>query len=162
MKYIKLFENYKKPELHIFDTRAFSDYVYGNSGILKDPTIVDRIKYFLPELDLPRFKETLYILFFPLTLGEKVIGLGKLHEDPYNKENYWIQYISIDPKYQSKGYATEIATAMFKWAVENNKSLESSSYNEIGTERIKKVFNRLATEYNVKFKDEYNVKFKDR
>ena len=91
---------------------------------------------------------------FPvIKIGDKIIGLSKLQKDPYKDKNYWIQFLSIDPKYQEKGYASKLAEEIFRFAKQEGYSLETSSYTEIGYEKLKDLFNKLAEQYSVNFID---------
>ncbi|MEI7765645.1 MAG: GNAT family N-acetyltransferase [bacterium] len=91
---------------------------------------------------------------FPvIKIGDKIIGLSKLQKDPYKDKNYWIQFLSIDPEYQEKGYASKLAEEIFRFAKQEGYSLETSSYTEIGFEKLKGLFNKLAEKYSINFID---------
>lgn len=85
--------------------------------------------------------------------GDKIVGLSELEKSPYADKTFWIQFLSIDPKYQGKGYASKLAEEIFRFAKENDYTLETSSYTEEGYEKLKAVFNKLAEKYSVDFID---------
>ncbi|MFA6446051.1 MAG: GNAT family N-acetyltransferase [Candidatus Paceibacterota bacterium] len=91
---------------------------------------------------------------FPvIKIGDNIIGLSKLQKDPYKDRNYWIQFLSIDPKYQEKGYASKLAEEIFRFAKQKGYSLETSSYTGIGYLKLKGLFRKLAEKYSVNFID---------
>lgn len=90
--------------------------------------------------------------FYPIIkIGDKIVGLSELLKDPFNNKNLWIQFLSIDPKEQNNGYASRLAKEIFKFAKNNNYTLETSHYTEKGFEKLKPVFERLSEEYSVDF-----------
>ncbi len=92
--------------------------------------------------------------FFPIIkVGEKIVGLSKLQKDPFKDKSLWIQFLSIDPQFQGNGYASKLADEIFRFAKREGYSLETSSYTEIGYEKLKSLFNRLAQKYLVSFID---------
>jgi len=107
-------------------------------------------KYF----DIKEFAENRDRKFFPVVkVGDKIVGLSELLKDPLNNKNLWIQFLSVDPKEQNKGYASMLVKEIFEFAKYNGYSLESSSYKEKGYEKLRPVFLKLAKEYSVKFID---------
>jgi GNAT superfamily N-acetyltransferase len=89
--------------------------------------------------------------------GDKIVGLSELEKSPYADKTFWIQFLSIDPKYQNKGYASKLAEEIFRFAKQEEYSLETSSYTEIGYEKIKGLFNKLAEKYYVNFIDKEKI-----
>lgn len=86
-------------------------------------------------------------------IGEKIIGLSELENDPYKEKNLWIKFLSIDPEYQDKGYASKLAEEIFHFAKQEGFTLEGSSYNDEGYKKLKPLLNRLANELSVSFVD---------
>ncbi|MFA6251128.1 MAG: GNAT family N-acetyltransferase [Candidatus Paceibacterota bacterium] len=89
--------------------------------------------------------------------GDKIVGLSELEKSPYSDKTFWIQFLSIDPKYQNKGYASKLGEEIFRFAKQEGYSLETSSYTEIGYEKLKGLFNKLAEEYSVNFIDKKKI-----
>jgi GNAT superfamily N-acetyltransferase len=81
----------------------------------------------------------------------KIVGLAELQKDPRNKDNLWVKFVSVDPAYQNKGYASSLIKEIFLFAKNNNKSLEMSSYNAEGYSKLKKVIQRCGQETGVPF-----------
>ncbi len=88
-----------------------------------------------------------------ISAGDKIIGIGELKQDPYNDKNFWIQHISIDPEYEGMGNASKLAESIFAFAKEIGYSVETSSYTDVGFQKLKPLFNKLAEEYGVEFID---------
>lgn len=89
--------------------------------------------------------------------NNKIVGLSELEKSPYSEKTFWIQFLSIDPKYQNKGYASKLAEEIFRFAKQEGYSLETSSYTEIGYEKLKTLFNKLAEKYSVNFIDKEKI-----
>lgn len=91
------------------------------------------------------------IKLFPLVKVEGVVvGIAGLEQDPHNKENFWIKFISVDPAYQGNGYASILIKKIFEFAKENNYSLEPSFYSEEGRQKLKKVMEKYIQETGVR------------
>jgi GNAT superfamily N-acetyltransferase len=139
----------------ILTTDALVEIIYKGKNLPQDKRFLSEeeggvFKY--PPLEGISFYEK--DIFFPiLKVGDEIVGLSKLEKDPYKNKNLWILFISIDPKYQNKGYASRLAEEIFRYAKKEGYSLETSSYTEIGYEKLKSLFNKLAEEYSVKFFD---------
>ena len=92
--------------------------------------------------------------FFSLIkIDDKIIGLSELEKNPYQENSFWIKFLSIDPEYQGKGYASKLAEEVFRFAKQKGFSVETSSYTDEGYKKLKDLFNKLANKYSVKFID---------
>jgi len=89
--------------------------------------------FFADDLDNPFQSETIYQV---VSVGDKVVGLSKLQLDPYKPNNYWIQFISVDPLFQGNGYAKKLAEEMVRFAKSKGCSLEHSMLSDEGREKI--------------------------
>ena len=89
--------------------------------------------------------------------GNKIVGLSELEKSPYTDKTFWIQFLSVDPKYQNKGYASRLAEEIFRFAKQEGYSLEASSYTEVGYEKLKDLFNKMAQKYSVNFIDKEKI-----
>jgi GNAT superfamily N-acetyltransferase len=69
----------------------------------------------------------------------------------------WIKFLSIDPEFQNRGYASQLAQEVFSFAKRFGVKLETSSYSDDGYEKLKGVFNRLASEHGVQFIDKGKI-----
>ena len=85
--------------------------------------------------------------------GNLVIGLGELQKNPYKEKCFWIKFLSVDPEYQGKGYASKLADEMFSFAKKEGMDIETSTYTDEGYIKLKKLFNKLAKKYSIKFTD---------
>jgi len=102
--------------------------------------------------DIKEISENKDKKFFSIVkAGDEIIGLSELFKDPLNNKNLWIQFLSVDPKEQNKGYASILAKEIFEFAKNNGYSLETSNYTEIGLEKLRPVFEKLSKEYSVLF-----------
>lgn len=102
-------------------------------------------------------KTSVDVRFFVLLLNDKIIGLAHIRKSPYQTNTYWLSYLSILEKYQNKGYSSILAESVFKWFSEEKMTFLNSSYSKDGFLKLKKIFNKLAIEYNVNFIDNENI-----
>ncbi len=79
----------------------------------------------------------------------KIVGLSELEQDPKDLENFWIKFVSVDPEYQNKGYASKLLRQIFQFAKDNGYSLKHSFYSEQGLEKLKNVIEKLSAEIGV-------------
>lgn len=106
-----------------------------------------RIKY------LSRWNDWASELDFAAYDGDKVVGAAGVHPSRDEERVIAIWFLSVDPDYQGQGIAKTLAEMVFKYAAENNLRVRSSSYTEMGAERLKHHFEALAQKYKVPFKD---------
>ena len=76
--------------------------------------------------------------FSILELNQKIIGLSELKKNPNNDKNFWLMFISIDPKYQGRGYSHKLIDEFFSFSEKNAESLTLSFYSDEGEKRIKR------------------------
>jgi len=107
-------------------------------------------KYF----DIRSLVENKKDLFYSIIKeASKVIGLSELEKIPNQEKQYWIKFVSIDPKYQGKGLASKLVEEIFRFARQEGATLESSSYSSDGYDKLKPLFNKFAEEFSVNFID---------
>ncbi|MCB9809343.1 GNAT family N-acetyltransferase [Candidatus Nomurabacteria bacterium] len=83
-----------------------------------------------------------------------IVGISEIEKSPYDENIFWIKYISVDPEFREKGYASMIAHEIFSFAQKKNLTLEASSYSsDEGFNKLKPLLNRLADETGVEFID---------
>ncbi len=107
-------------------------------------------KYFDPRDLFDNIENKVYSI---IKNDKEITALGELEKNPYSQNTYWIKFLSVDPIYQGNGYASVLAEEIFKFAKNNNISLESSSYTTEGQKKLKAVFKRLAKKFEVNFID---------
>lgn len=125
--------------------KHFLDYKEG--GVFKYFDLADLVR------DINR-KDKLFSL---VREGDLIVGLGELEKDPFKDKNYWVKFLSVDPRYQEKGYASRLAKEIFQFAKQAGVSLEASVYSEIGHQKLKPLFKKLADESSVVFIDNDRV-----
>ena len=76
--------------------------------------------------------------FSILELNKKIVGLSELKKDPKSDKNFWLMFISIDPKYQGRGYSHKLIDELFSFLEKNAESLTLSFYSDEGEKRIKR------------------------
>lgn len=74
--------------------------------------------------------------FSILELNKKIVGLSELKKDPNSDKNFWLMFISIDPKYQGKGYSHKLIDELFSFLEKNAESVTLSFYSDEGEKRI--------------------------
>ena len=88
--------------------------------------------------------------------GDEVVGLAQLEKSPYKENRYWISFISVDPTYQGKRYASKLVEEIFNFAKRENVSLQASSYKEDGWLKLKDILKREAEKTGIEWEDEEN------
>lgn len=86
----------------------------------------------------------------------EIIGLAELEESPYEENSLFIKFVSVDPNFQDQGYGSKLIEEIFKFAKENDYSLQSSMYSDDGFTKLKPKLNELSEKYEVKFIDTDN------
>lgn len=94
------------------------------------------------------------VYFLGYFIDNKIVALAHIVEK--NKNNFYLNYLCVDPIYKGKGYASLLSENIFRWFKLKNYSFETSKYTEIGFKKLKPLFNKLAKKYDVIFKD--NIK----
>lgn len=159
MEKIKIEKNESPLESRIISSKELENIIYKGESMPQDNRFlsVDKggvFKYFDPR-DL--FNDTENKVYSIIKSGKEITALGELEKNPYSQDTYWIKFLSVDPIYQGNGYASILAEEIFKFAKNNNISLESSSYTTEGQEKLKAVFKRLAEKFAVNFIDSDNI-----
>ena len=89
--------------------------------------------------------------FFPfIKINNEIVALSKLSErsTEYFKENtYAISFVSVDKKFQGKGYASKLLEEIFLFAKKHKIHLQNSSYSNEGEEKLYEVVQRLRKKY---------------
>ena len=89
-------------------------------------------------------------LFLATYESNTPVGLSELEQDPRDSKNFWIKFVSVDPSYQGKGYASMLLRKIFQFAKDNDYTLEPSFYSEQGLQKLKGVIEKLCIETGVK------------
>jgi ribosomal protein S18 acetylase RimI-like enzyme len=148
-------EQEKQPkETEILTGNELIDFIYQDNSLPQDKRFLSTkdggvFEYFDPSDLNNNSEDKIYIL---TKNGKTVVGLGELEKSPYEEDTFWIKFISIDPEYRDRGFASALAEEMFKYAKQKNIALETSSFSADGLEKLKTKFENLAEQYEVKFK----------
>lgn len=65
-------------------------------------------------------------------VGDKIVGMAGIQHNPYNGNDLWIKFISVDPEYQGNGIARELLRKIYLYALENNVRFAPGSFTEEG------------------------------
>lgn len=155
-KFGNTFENKEqlKVETKILSTDELLEIIYKGTSLLQDTRFLPLeeggvFKYFYPR-DVTVISRFPSKKLFPIAYeAGKVVGLSELEQDPKNTQNFWIKFVSVDPVYQGKGYASKLLRQIFQFAKDNGYTLEPSYYSEQGLEKLKSVIEKLSTETGV-------------
>ncbi len=155
MERIKIEQNENFLESKIISPQELIDIIYQGEQMPQDNRFlsIDKggvFKYFDPRDLFENIKDKVYSI---VKNDKEITALGELEKNPYSQNAYWIKFLSVDPKYQGMGHASILAEEIFKFAKNNNISLESSSYTTEGQEKLKTLFKRLAEKFLVNFID---------
>jgi len=143
-----------KVETKILSADELLEIIYKGNSLPQDTRFLPLeeggvFKYFYPrdvvEIDGSSSKK----LFPVICEAGKIVGLSELEQDPKNAQNFWIKFVSVDPEYQSRGYASELLRQIFQFAKDNGYTLEPSYYSEQGLEKLKSVIEKLSAETGV-------------
>jgi hypothetical protein len=108
----------------------------------------EEIRYFFPSMDLSQKSIS---VFSYVMVGDEIAGLSKLEKNPYQKNVWWISFISVREKYQGKGYSKILIEELFKFAKKNKIKILGSSRTEQGSERLPKTIEKYSKEYGVEY-----------
>ena len=155
-KFGNTFENKEqiKMQTKILSTDELLELIYKGMSLPQDTRFLPLeeggvFKYFYPRdvAGISRFPSK---KLFPVAYeAGKVVGLSELEQDPQDTQNFWIKFVSVDPTYQGKGYASKLLRQIFQFAKDNSYSLEPSFYSEQGLEKLKTVIEKLSVEMGV-------------
>lgn len=144
-----------EPVVKIITADDLLGQIYKGESLPQDPRFlpVDRggvFKYFYPtDVSHSLSVQKPEIVFVALEIEGEIVALSELQTDPWKKDNFWLKFVSVDPKYQNKGYATKVIDALFQYTKGKQCSLEVSSYSDDGAQKIQKVIEQKAGEYGV-------------
>jgi len=62
--------------------------------------------------------------------GGLIVALGELEKSPYDKNIIWVKSVAVDKKFRGKGYGKKIVDGIFKYAQDNNFTLQLSSFTD--------------------------------
>jgi GNAT superfamily N-acetyltransferase len=150
------FEKREEVKTETLTARDLVDVIYKGESLPQDARFLSEkdggvFHYFDPR-NLQENKENKF--YSVVKADEEIAGLGELERNPFEEdETFWIKFLSVDPKHQGKGYASLLAREIFSFAKERGYILEGSAYSDAGYEKLKGLFNVLAQELDVRFKD---------
>lgn len=121
-------------------------------GVMNGPQTIDFIEEHDPDLwDNKRirylvFSEAKHETHITAFMGEKIVGMAGLQVNPYNNQELWIKFVSVDPDYQGQGIARQLLGKVYEYAHEKHKNLKSSSFTDDG-ERLRHIHSELQKQY---------------
>ena len=168
-KKIKQEKVFQEKEKNLITTKILTaeelqDIVYQGHFLPKDKRFLDIedggvFEYFTPRIFGKRnFKNCV----FPVVKkGDLIVGLAQIERPPLEEQEnvVWVKFISIDPRYQNKGYASKLLDSIFRYARDNSLVLEISAYSPSGWEKLRKKNKKLAKKYGVKIIDKEEKNF---
>lgn len=94
-----------------------------------------------------------YVFFIALK-QEAIVGCAMLAPSPGRGER-WVcsRFVGVDPEHREQGIARALKEAMFRYCADRDLSLSTSTYTEMGGERLKAMNRALAEEFGVEFLD---------
>lgn len=129
--------------------------IYKGESLPQDKRFLDfkeggAFKYFLITDLIKNPKNRFYPI---LKERDKIVGLSELEISPYEENVFWLKFLSVDPQYQDRGYASKLAEEIFRFVKENGATLEGSIYSKEGLLKLRPLFKKLANKFDVKFID---------
>lgn len=141
-----------KPEVKILSSDELLELVYKGQSLPQDTRFLSVEKGGVFTYFSLKDVESIHggTKYYPtVSVDNVIVGLAELEQDPA-EHNYWIKFVSVDPEYQGKGYASALIKEIFRFAKDGNFTLEPSYYSKQGSEKLKSVVERTATETGVK------------
>lgn len=145
-----------EPKSEILNFQNLLDEIYKGQNLPQDGRFLSVeqggvFKYFEPRnLTEGDFRKREDRIFPVVRIDKEIVALSELEKDPIKENNFWIKFICVDPKYQNQGYAKKLIGDIFKFAKDNNFTLETSIYSDEGLEKIKKIIEKYEEETGVK------------
>ena len=148
-------ERKEKISLEILERDELKKLIYqgGNipDGRFVDPDHGGVFYYFdLNELINPLNQDR---MVFPIIKeNDLIVGIIDMEYSPTQEKVVWVKGVSVDPKYQEKGYGSKLLEKMFKYAQQNDLTLQISKYGQTGDgeKKLQRPTKRLAKQYGVK------------
>jgi GNAT superfamily N-acetyltransferase len=81
-----------------------------------------------------------------LSVGSRIVGVAGVRTDPYEASHLWVEHLSVEEKYQGRGFARNIAESIYDYALRRDQKVVPSAFSEDG-QRLKAIFNRLDKRY---------------
>lgn len=147
------FENHEVPQVEsgVMSANELAELVYQGQGLPQDKRFLPTddggvFKYFWPR-DLTPIFEDVDLAFPYIKENGVIVALAKLMKSSEGENTLAISFVSVDPKYQDKGYASKLYNEIFQYAKANNKSVASTPYSEEGQQKLKSLGKRYAEKY---------------
>lgn len=80
--------------------------------------------------------------------GEYIAGMAGVQQNPYDANELWIKFISVDPKYQGRGIARSLLERIYRHANDNGLTVISSTPTDDG-ERLKHIHDEMREKYHI-------------
>lgn len=132
-----------------------AELIYKNQSLPQDRRFLPFneggvFKYFWLS-DLTQIYEDADLAFPYIKEDGVVVALAKLMKGSKGKNTLAISFVSVDPKYQGKGYASKLYDEIFRYAKEKNMSVASTPYSDDGHRQLKTLGSRYAEKYGVNY-----------
>jgi GNAT superfamily N-acetyltransferase len=150
-------------EYGVFLDTELADFIHGqsedNEGNKYHHELVQRLKFYDGQV-VPHYshKDTQYVWFIAFD-DNKIVGMLKYKTggvESSEQPNYcnWMHFVVVDKEYEGLGIATQLINLLFLYANLSKLSILQSAYTQVGWDRIRKVFKRVAERYpGVDFRD---------
>jgi GNAT superfamily N-acetyltransferase len=156
-----------KVSCNVMSQKNMIDLIYKDKSLPQDERFLSIedggvFKYFdLEDIFSERYENLPKREFILVQEGGTVAGIAGLRKNPYEKDGWWIGYVTVDPKFQGKGYATRLVDELFKNAAEKGITIETSGYSTSGDQKLRPLFHKYSEKYQVPFTDREGVCFPD-
>ncbi len=100
--------------------------------IRKDKTIFHRIKYLIAS----EIKNEILIVAL---INNKIVGISGMQINPYNNNEIWVKYVSVDKDYQNQGIGRKLIELTYDYSKHNNYEVILSSFTNDGELKLKHI-----------------------
>ena len=79
---------------------------------------------------------------FVAWLGDTIVGMAGIEKNPYNNNEMWGKFVSVQPSYQGKGIGGNLMRLVLKYCKDNGFTFSPSSYTDDGEQKLKPIVDK--------------------
>ncbi len=145
-------------QTRVLSTDELKQFIYQGQSLPQDNRFLDKEKggvfqYFEIQ-NLLTVSHNKNLLWYPVVqIGNTIVGISELEQDPYDENLFWLKSVDIDPLYQGKGLARKLLETIFDLAKNKKHNLLISLYSDEGSEKIQRIIKELSESKGVNIQE---------